>query len=195
MRKGDAKLLAKVNAALAKLIKSGKLRQVYERWGIWNPVMAATFADDIPMITPSPPPTPPISPRAACISAGAPRLDVYAGYVPLLAKGAVTTVELSLISMSIAIALGLLLALMRLYGPFPVQALATVYVEFIRGSPLLIQLFFIFYGLPPSASSSSPSRRPCSGWRSTTAPTRPRSTARASRPSRMRRWRRRSRWA
>ena len=68
--------------------------------------------------------------------------------MPLLAKGAVTTVELSLLSMTFAIALGLLLALMRLYGPLPVQALATVYVEFIRGSPLLIQLFFIFYGLP-----------------------------------------------
>src|SRR6185312_7519845 len=46
IRKGDAKLLAKVNAAIAKLIKNGKLREVYERWGIWNPVMAATFVDD-----------------------------------------------------------------------------------------------------------------------------------------------------
>jgi polar amino acid transport system substrate-binding protein len=148
MRKGDAKLLAQVNAALAKLIKSGKLRQVYERWGIWNPVMAATFSDDHPKDHAAP------DAYAAYLAARGlhlgwrAKLDVYAGYIPLLAKGAVTTVELSLISMSIAIALGLLLALMRLYGPFPVQALATVYVEFIRGSPLLIQLFFIFYGLP-----------------------------------------------
>ena len=148
MRKGDAELLADVNAALSRLIKSGKLRQVYERWGIWNPVMAASFADDIPNDHADP-----ADYRTYLAARGLhlgwrAKLDVYASYIPLLAKGAVTTVELSLLSMSIAIALGLLLALMRLYGPFPVQALATVYVEFIRGSPLLIQLFFIFYGLP-----------------------------------------------
>jgi polar amino acid transport system substrate-binding protein len=148
MRKGDAALLAKVNSALAKLIKSGQLRKVYEKWGIWNPVMAASFSDDDPKNHAEP------DAYAAYLAARGlhlgwrARLDAYVGYVPLLAKGAVTTVELSLISMAIAIALGLVLALMRLYGPFPVRALATVYVEFIRGSPLLIQLFFIFYGLP-----------------------------------------------
>jgi polar amino acid transport system substrate-binding protein len=148
IRKGDAKLLARINAALARLIKTGQLRRVYERWGIWNPVMAATFVDDAPKSHADP------DAFAAYLAARGlhlgwrARLDTYVSYVPLLAKGAVTTVELSLLSMSIAIALGLLLALMRLYGPFPVSAFATVYVEFIRGSPLLIQLFFIFYGLP-----------------------------------------------
>ena len=148
LRKGDVKLLAPVNSAIARLIKSGKLREVYERWGIWNPVMAATFTDDIPKSH--------AEPEAYAVYLAArglhlgwrARLDAYLGYIPLLAKGAVTTVELSLISMSIAIALGLALALMRLYGPLPVYALSTIYVEFIRGSPLLIQLFFIFYGLP-----------------------------------------------
>lgn len=148
VRKGDLELLAKIDAALAKLIKTGQLRKVYERWGIWNPVMASTFIDADSQHHAEP------EAYAAYLAARGlhlgwrAKLDVYEGYLPLLAKGAVTTVELSLISMSIAIALGLLLALMRLYGAWPVQALATVYVEFIRGSPLLIQLFFIFYGLP-----------------------------------------------
>ena len=148
MRKGDAKLLARIDAAIARLIKSGQLRMIYERWGIWNPVMAATFVDDIPKTHAEP------DAFAAYLAAHGlhlgwrARLDTYVRYLPLLAKGAVTTVELSLLSMTIAIALGLLLALMRLYGPLPVYGLATVYVEFIRGSPLLIQLFFIFYGLP-----------------------------------------------
>jgi polar amino acid transport system substrate-binding protein len=148
IRKGDAKLLAKVNAALAKLIKSGQLRHIYERWGIWNPVMAATFIDDRPNDHMSPFALFDYMSQRGVHLGWRAKLDVYEGYLPLLAKGAVTTVELSLISMSLAIALGLLLALMRLYGAWPVQALATVYVEFIRGSPLLIQLFFIFYGLP-----------------------------------------------
>ncbi len=127
MRKGDVKLLAKVNAALAKLIKSGKLETgLHERWGIWNPVMAATFTDDNPKVHAEP------ADYAAYLASRGlhlgwrARLDTYLGYIPLLAKGAVTTIELSLLSMSIAIALGLLLALMRLYGPLPVSALATV---------------------------------------------------------------------
>ena len=148
MRKGDALDLARINAVIAALIESGDLRKIYERWGIWNPVMASTFIDKDSKHHAEP------DAYAAYLAAHGlhlgwrAKLDVYEGYLPLLAKGAVTTVELSLISMSIAIALGLLLALMRLYGAWPVQALATVYVEFIRGSPLLIQLFFIFYGLP-----------------------------------------------
>jgi polar amino acid transport system substrate-binding protein len=50
--------------------------------------------------------------------------------------------------MLFAVALGLLLALLRLYAPKPVAFAAMAYVEFIRGTPLLIQLFFIYYGLP-----------------------------------------------
>ncbi|MCM2303096.1 MAG: ABC transporter substrate-binding protein/permease, partial [Elusimicrobia bacterium] len=147
LRKGDAKLLAKVNAALARLMKSGKLREIYERWGIWNPVMAASFADD------SKTQAEPTELAAYLAARGVKhgwraKLARYLGYVPLLAKGAVTTVQLSLLAMLFAVLLGLALALMKLYGPWPVAALATVYVEFVRGSPLLIQLFFIFYGLP-----------------------------------------------
>ena len=129
-------------------MKSGKLREIYERWGIWNPVMAATFSDDRPERHAEP------AELAAYLAARGvkhgwrAKLAGYLGYVPLLAQGAVTTVQLSLLSMLFAVLLGLALALMKLYGPWPVSMLATLYVEFIRGSPLLIQLFFIFYGLP-----------------------------------------------
>lgn len=147
VRKSDAKLLARINAALARLLKAGKLREIYERWGIWNPVMAASFEDESRSHAEP-------SEYAAYLAARGVKLGwraslaKYLGYVPLLAKGAVTTVQLSLLSMALAVLMGLALALMKLYGPKPVALLATVYVEFIRGSPLLIQLFFIFYGLP-----------------------------------------------
>jgi len=148
IRKGDAKLLAQVNAAIARLMKSGKLREIYERWGIWNPVMAAAFTDDKPGQHAEP------TELEAYLAARGVKLgwrasfSKYASYVPFLAKGAVTTVQLSLLSMAFAILMGLALALTKLYGPKPAALLATVWVEFIRGSPLLIQLFFIFYGLP-----------------------------------------------
>jgi polar amino acid transport system substrate-binding protein len=66
------------------------------------------------------------------------------------------TLKVSIIGMILAVALGFLLALMKLYGRKPVQWLATVYIEVIRGTPLLIQLFFIFYGLPHLGLKLSP---------------------------------------
>jgi polar amino acid transport system substrate-binding protein len=56
--------------------------------------------------------------------------------------------------MPLAMAAGLLVALGRLYGPAPLQWLLTVYVEFLRGTPLLIQLFTIYYVLPPALGIS-----------------------------------------
>jgi len=147
VRKNDAKLLAHVNEALARLMKAGKLREIYERWGIWNPVMAASFTDTSGNHAEPTEYANYLAARGVKLGWRA-QLAKYMGYVPLLAKGAVTTVELSLLAMSLAVLMGLILALMKLYGPAPVALMAGIYVEFIRGSPLLIQLFFIFYGLP-----------------------------------------------
>ncbi|WAG79311.1 cystine ABC transporter permease [Metapseudomonas furukawaii] len=67
---------------------------------------------------------------------------------PFLLKGAVYTVVLSLGGMFFGLLLGFLLALARLYGFTPLRWLAQVYVSFFRGTPLLVQLFMIYYGLP-----------------------------------------------
>ena len=67
---------------------------------------------------------------------------------PLLLRGAVTTVEISILAMALAVVLGLVVVLVRLYGIPPLRWLAQAYVEVIRGTPLLIQLFLIYYGLP-----------------------------------------------
>lgn len=67
---------------------------------------------------------------------------------PLLRAGLLFTVPLTLITFICGITLGFLLALGRLYGPKPLVALVRFYVWLIRGTPLLVQLFLIFYGLP-----------------------------------------------
>jgi polar amino acid transport system substrate-binding protein len=71
--------------------------------------------------------------------------------VPLL-DGAKLTVLLTFASMAFAIALGLPIALMRLYGPGPVRWLGLLYVEFFRGVPVLLVLYFLYYGLPGVAA-------------------------------------------
>jgi cystine transport system permease protein len=52
------------------------------------------------------------------------------------------------LSFAFGLALGLIAALVRLFGPWPLAALVRFYVWIIRGTPLLVQLFLIFYGLP-----------------------------------------------
>jgi L-cystine transport system permease protein len=67
---------------------------------------------------------------------------------PLLWAGLIFTVPLTLLSFALGLALGLATAIARLFGPKPVAGLARFYVWVIRGTPLLVQLFVIFYGLP-----------------------------------------------
>jgi len=66
----------------------------------------------------------------------------------LLWAGIRFTIPLTLLSFALGLALGLVTAVARLFGPAPVSALARFYVWIIRGTPLLVQLFVIFYGLP-----------------------------------------------
>lgn len=66
---------------------------------------------------------------------------------PFLLKGAVYTLELSLGGMAFGLVLGLAIALMRLSAVPGLSGLARAYVSFIRGTPLLVQLFLIYYGL------------------------------------------------
>ena len=68
--------------------------------------------------------------------------------MPYLLRGAVVTVEISLLSMALALVLGLVAALGRLSRLRPLRFLSTLYVELVRGTPLLVQLFIVYYGLP-----------------------------------------------
>jgi cystine transport system permease protein len=66
-----------------------------------------------------------------------------------LVRGTITgTIPLTLASFALGLALALVVALMRLSSVRVVAALARAYVSVIRGTPLLVQLFVIFYGLP-----------------------------------------------
>lgn len=61
--------------------------------------------------------------------------------------GAKNTILLAALSVVIGVAIGLVMALMKLSGRKPLRFVASAYIEFIRGTPLLVQLFIIYYGL------------------------------------------------
>lgn len=68
--------------------------------------------------------------------------------LPFLLRGAVFTLQLSLGGMLFGLLLGFLLALMRLSGFWPLSWISRFYVSIFRGTPLIAQLFMIYYGLP-----------------------------------------------
>jgi len=67
---------------------------------------------------------------------------------PMLYAGLVFTIPITLISFFLGLLLGFIVALIRLYGPAPLKNVVRFYVWIIRGTPLLVQLFLIFYALP-----------------------------------------------
>jgi polar amino acid transport system permease protein len=81
--------------------------------------------------------------------------DVVA-FLPALLQGAVITVVVSLTAFAIALVFGLLLGTMRIAKLWPVRMIAAIYIQFIRGTPLLLQLFFIYYVLPYGGLVLSP---------------------------------------
>lgn len=68
--------------------------------------------------------------------------------LPQLLQGAELTVFIAAIGLLIGISVGILLGMLRAFGPRPVNALVQVYVAFIRGTPLIVQIMFIYFALP-----------------------------------------------
>src|SRR5699024_11423764 len=69
-------------------------------------------------------------------------------WMPHLLDGLMVTVELTVLCIGMGIILGLLLMIARLYGRRAVYWPATVFINFFRGTPILAQLFLVYYGLP-----------------------------------------------
>lgn len=75
-------------------------------------------------------------------------VDYIIAAIPSLMSGLLMTVIVSLLSISFAIIIGVAGASARIFNTPVVSQLAKGYVEFIRNTPLLVQIFFIFFGLP-----------------------------------------------
>lgn len=155
MRKQDTLLQTRINTAITKLITSGKLREILEQWDMWN-YMVALYLDDKSTSNIKPVKYDAFLESRKTELSFKDYVERYIGYMPILGEAAITTIVLSVLSMIIAIILGLIIALTRVYAPRPLSFLATTYIEVIRGTPLLIQLFFIYYALPSIGINMDP---------------------------------------
>lgn len=133
-RPDQESLAARFDAALLKMARDGRLQAIYEKWEIWNEDQRQLAAEEV-VDTPN-------------ILQDSHREMTFGRYFPLLVRSALVTIEVSVLSMTVAMGLGLLIALARLYGPPPLQWAAVAYVEFFRGIPVLLLLYLLYYGIP-----------------------------------------------
>jgi polar amino acid transport system substrate-binding protein len=68
-------------------------------------------------------------------------------YLPSLLRASVVTIVLSCLAMALAVTLGVFIASGRVYGGRPLRLVLTGYVELMRGTPILLQLFVLYYGI------------------------------------------------
>jgi len=138
-RQRDPELCAAIDGALAAIAERGELRRILARWEIDNERQArlASWSED--------------DTRAMLLVRQ--HASFTAHHVVLFVQGAAVTLVVSALAMVLAIALGLLLALSRMYGPRPLAAVATTYVELFRGTPVLLQLHVLYFGIMPAIRS------------------------------------------
>ena len=74
--------------------------------------------------------------------------EIIASSLPLLMAGALVTVQITAISVGLGLLIGMFAGIARLSTVKPVRWLAAVYVDFIRGTPLLVQIFLIYFAIP-----------------------------------------------
>lgn len=138
LRKDDVALKAEIDAAIDKIIVDGTLETILKKWGLWNEAQVKFQA--------------PI--RAGTQPAQTEEFTTtnitfnWGEALWRLTRAAAVTVGIALGSMVIAVVLGLPLAIGQWKGPAWVRAFCTVYVEFFRGTPVLVQLLFLYFGLP-----------------------------------------------
>lgn len=83
-------------------------------------------------------------------------LELTWNILPKLLEGTAVTIELTLISIIIGVLIGIPVALGRVYGNKSIYTVSTFFVEIIRGTPLLTQLFILYFGLPSIGIMLSP---------------------------------------
>ncbi len=126
------RLLEALDAALKKIIVDGRLKQLYDHWDLDGRSQMLMLRDVGE------------TPAAESLSFW----QILATNLPVLLESAGMTIFLSVIAFPLAIAVGIGVAIGRLYGPWFIAKPLGGYVEILRGTPLMLQLYAIFFLLP-----------------------------------------------
>jgi polar amino acid transport system substrate-binding protein len=146
LAKNNTTLRDRINDVLRARMRDGTLERIYRKWQIWDDYQPAFFRTVTASVIPSLRSGQALSredgegPRES-------RAAVALRYIPALLRASLITIVLSCLAMALAIALGVVIASGRVYTTGIARALLTAYVEVVRGTPVLLQLFVLYYGL------------------------------------------------
>ena len=138
----NAPLRDSINGILLTAMRDGTLEQIFRKWGVWNADQPALYERVLSGEA--------VEPVAGVELESVATLSWWraaAQYLPSLVRASVITLLLSCLSMALAVVLGVLIASGRVYGTRLPRLLLVGYVELIRGTPLLLQLFVLYYGI------------------------------------------------
>ncbi|CAN5636737.1 ABC transporter substrate-binding protein/permease [soil metagenome] len=155
--KGNEALISQVNRALDAMMVDGSYARLYKKW-----IEEDLTIDDLGELddqkdagskVPEAKEAATAQPIAANTktrsgSAFTFRWDLFREALPTLARGAILTLELTAVSLVFGVAGGLILALVRISPAKLFRPFATAYVEVVRGTPLLMQIYVIYFVLP-----------------------------------------------
>lgn len=128
VRKQDPELARAIDDALDAMHKDGELERILRKAGLWDHRQTEAV--------------PPLPPTPAVHAFGWPHLARFG-------TAALVTLLLSLGAFVLAVPIGLVLAVGRVYGGSVVSGLCRVYIELFRGTPVLLQLYVVYLGLGP----------------------------------------------
>jgi polar amino acid transport system substrate-binding protein len=129
VRRDEPDLLQAIDAALAGMIGDGELRVILTRWQLWDESQLQLAGSDT-------------------VGAAAPGdTHLTLTHMALFLRAAGFTVMISTLAMALAVAGGLVLSVARRYGGRFLRAAAGIYIEVFRGTPVLLQLYVLYYGL------------------------------------------------
>ena len=141
----NTQLRDSIDVILKQAMKDGRLEAIFRKWRVWNDDQPRLFSRVLEGER-----IPPVISHSGYESDSIVEMSKWEAtrrYLPAFARAAVITLVLSCGAMLLAVALGVAIATGRLYAPRIAQAALAGYVELIRGTPLLLQLFVLYYGL------------------------------------------------
>lgn len=141
LRQGDDQLKTQIDVAIDKIINDGTFEKILRKWGLWNDAQLELRTATANSTTPEPQ-------SADTVYDVTSSTFNWREAIWRLTRAAVVTVLIAFGSMFIALIVGMPLAIGQWKGPRLVQWLCTIYVEFFRGTPVLVQLLFLYFGLP-----------------------------------------------
>jgi polar amino acid transport system substrate-binding protein len=139
----NASLRERINELLRGAMRDGSLERILRKWNIWNDDQPALHRQVLAGESVPPTAGPDAPPSAATMSG----VEAARRYLPSLLQASLITIVLSCLSMALAVAVGVLIATGRVYGSRSVRLALTGYVELVRGTPILLQLFVLYYGI------------------------------------------------